>query len=319
MRWTPASSRIAVVLGAALLAGSLTLPWLTARSALVDMSVVPISNDVAATGVWLMMLWIVLGAAIFLVSGSPAIIGGAGALAFNLSAAVWLAGAKASLVLPLDIVPDNAAASLETGASLGLLGSVLIVAGSVFALAGQTWSLPPVHLPTWVWPSALVLLLASLLAREFDWVKVEADSVNWALDFGAIPVLGDGVAAVLLTTIALVVLYVLRPRRWVTHLIIGVAVLAAVAAVVALTSSVLLERGVNALFDRIGDIGIEDPQITAMRGPWAVLVFAAGTLVFGLVARHQFIDGEKLPVAPKQTTAAFASVQPAGQASELPF
>ena len=295
------------------------MPWITARSALAELSVTPISNDVLGTAAWLFVAWVTGGTVVFLLTESPAVIGGAGALSLNVSVLIWMVGAKASWAFPVELVPDNAAIRLGAGPTVGLLGGTLVVAGSAYSLAEQTWTMPAVHFPRWVWPSAVALLLAGLLVREFDWVIVEANSIDWPVDFGAIPVLGDGVAAALLTSIALIVTYVLRPRRWVAVSLICVSMMAAIIATVALLSGALLERAVGELLDQVGDIGLDNPSITATQGPTAVLVFSAGLLLFGVLSLRQYRDRSVSPVENSTPHGGAASTEMDNTSNDLPF
>jgi hypothetical protein len=291
------SSMVAIVAGGVLVGASLAFAWITAKNSVSDRSVIPLSNDVLQTGAWLLAGWVIVGIVVFVATGSPAVVGGAGALSLNLSAVVWMVGSKASWIAPLDIVPDDAAIRLGHGASLGLVGSVLVVAGSALALADRTWSLPSVNLPRWTWPAALALILLNVLTRQIAWANVDTESATWAFDFGAIPVLGDGLAAIVLTSIGLLVVYVLRPQRWVAGAIVCMSAVAGVAAVIALTVSALTERAVRELLERIGGFGIEDSVVTTTNGPVAVLALSGGLLIFGVFALRHLRVQAQLPGA----------------------
>lgn len=306
---TVVSARVVALIGGVLMVISAGLPWFRVVSDTRDVVVVPLTGELLQSSGWLLVLAMAAGLALLVRTDSPALIGCVSALWLNVSIAVWIFGSKSAWLFPLGSLSGDAAITVGTGMSVGLLGAFLGVIGSALILADQTWTLPDIRLSLWVPLGAAVLAIATVAVREVPWATARWGSRSWAVDFGAVPILGDLLAFIALVSILLLLASVFRPRPWVSVGLIVVGVVTVIDAVVALTSSTLVADIARVIIEQVGNENSE-LEITATRGPIAVLVVGAATVVFGIMTRRQYEGGEALPSRPVRQESVAAQMTP---------
>ncbi|HAM22136.1 MAG TPA: hypothetical protein DCQ04_07665 [Actinobacteria bacterium] len=271
-------SHLAILAGTFLALTSGFLPWFEAESAVESVSVTPATSDVLRTSVWIVLLAMIAGLVMFVVKASPGLLGCAGAIWLNVSIIVWFTGGKAAAIVPKNVLPENAAARLGTGAFIGIAGAVLMTAGVAMVLAEQTWRLVPPQLPRWFFVTSVAMVVVCVAVRQFRWFEVAGGNFRWSLDFDIIPLFGDTMSLVLVIAVALVILQFVRPRRWVAFVLLGDAAVLGLMSLVAVGSNAAIERGAHELLRRVKFLGDARAKLTSTNGP---LVFVAAAMILG--------------------------------------
>ena len=95
----------------------------------------------------------------------PALLGCVGALWLGTTLFVWLAGARIASVIPANVVPDHVALQLGIGATVGLIGGLVLLVGVVLELSNQAWSYQPPTLRASVLAQGLLIAVACIAVR----------------------------------------------------------------------------------------------------------------------------------------------------------
>ena len=295
------SSRVLAISGGVLMLISAGLPWFRSVTGSKRYFVVPLSEGLIQSSVWILVLGISAGLVLLVTTDSPGLLGSCGIIWLNTSIVVWIFGSKSAWLFSFGSLPDGALITLGVGTSIGLLGGLLTVVGAAVVLAEQTWKLPDIKLPSWVHISALMLLVGVVAIREVPWAKVGWGYGLWNVDFGIVPILGDVLAILLFVGAVLLLVGILRPRSWVSVSLITVGVGMAVIGIIALGSGALISKLSKVIVDQV-DLGDSEVNVLMTKGPVAVVILGLAVLSFGILTLRGFDKGERLPRGPKLTT-----------------
>ena len=225
-----------------------------------------------------------IGVVLFVVRSTPALAGCAAAIWLNASIVTWFAGSKLAGLIPSKIMPEHAVLRMGDGTSLALAGALLMVAGATTVLAEQTWNIRPAMVPRWSTWATSSLLLACLSVREFSWFDISAADFSWSLDFGMLPVIGDVLSIAMFVTLVLLVVQLVRPRRWVAISEICASAFIFLLSGLAAASTNLFQHGAEQLVRRIDFLSQLNPAVVSTRGPLALTAVSALVMLFGSVS-----------------------------------
>ena len=277
-------SHFVILVGTALAVVSAFLPWFEAKSEVASFAITPATSDITRSSVWIVLLGLVVGLGVFILRASPALLGCAAAIWVNVSLIIWFTGAKASVVIPGSVLPENAALRLGVGASLGLAGGLVLLVGCSLVLAEQTWNLGPMRSPRWFSLLCLMAIVACLSVREFAWFHVAAGSFRWSLDFDVLPVVGDGLSLTIAVAVTLVTLQFLRPRRWVAYGLVADAILMGVLSLIAVGSNSVLERAAREVLSRVRHLKDLNTDVGRTNGPVVSSILALALACFAFAS-----------------------------------
>lgn len=211
-----------VYLGGFLALVSSFLPWLHGSAFNHSTTITPISTSALRPALILELLVLVGGLGLLAFKGLPTLVGAASGTWLTMSVLFWVFGAKTSMLIPKDALPDGLTLQLDPGATVGLLGGLLCFVGSLVILRDLTWphSASQLDLVRMV----VGVLVAGLLvgAREFAWVQVGSGDWQWRLSVDAVPVIGDAMLLALVAGAVIALLLAVRPSQSVA--ILGVVV-----------------------------------------------------------------------------------------------
>jgi hypothetical protein len=139
-----------------------------------------------------------------------------------MSAVFWVFGAKTSMLIPKDALPDGLTLQLDPGASVGLLGGLLCFVGALVVLRDLTWPHSASQFDVVRMVAGVVVAGLLVGAREFAWVQVGSGGWRWRLSVDAVPIIGDAMLVALVAGAVLALLLAVRPSKSVA--IVGVIV-----------------------------------------------------------------------------------------------
>lgn len=281
-------SHLCTSVGVVLTVVSAFLPWVTSNSAVGAFAISPVSTNVLRGSVWILLVVLAAGAMTFFLGGNTAVIGCASAVWLTTSIAFWLFEAKLIRLLPAAAMPPDGAANLGPGASLGLIGALLAVLGSVLVVAEKTWDLPVHLMPRWLAPATLAIAFLSLDSREFGWLKVTGGNLSWELGFDSVPLFGDALSAALVTAVTLLFVSILRPRRWVVRCLIGLAALIEALSLIAFTSNAVVEKLSSELLKHVGLLTNLNGTVRATKGPLVTALVGLLLAIYSIVIGRKF-------------------------------
>src|SRR4051794_14621271 len=240
--------------GALLAVVACFLPWVEAETEFAKFSIVPASADIIRGSVWVVVSALGVGLVVLVMRASVTLVGCALALYFSVSMAFWLLASRVAWLLPDQLVPDDAPARLGAGGTLAMVGALLGLAGCVVVLIEDTWKVETPRLPGWTLPTAVVVAFACLGVRHVPWFRVSGGSFDWSLGFDVVPLAGDVLSFTLLACAAMAVVAVLRPRRWVSSVIVVGGLVVTSMSMLTLAFNAVVVRASDAVLSRFGHL-----------------------------------------------------------------
>ena len=270
--------------GAALITVSVFLPWTHTADGADSVSMTPIGESLLRPALILLLVALGAGAALLHHSGDPAIIGCVGALWLNTTLVIWLAGARIASFIPDSILPDHVAVHLGLGATVGLVGGLVLVAGVVLVLLNLAWSYEPPSFDIRRGLPGLVLMVACIAVRNLGWVSLRAGDFHWSVDFDVVPFVGDALTVALVGAAVVLLILVLSPRRWAVLLLEAHALTIAIFSMLSFVVKSLATEYGRSLIHRLAFVDNPATKITLTSTAGPVCSFALGLAmaVFGI-------------------------------------
>jgi hypothetical protein len=303
----PAQFIAAVGAGLALVAAF--LPWVEARSDVAEFSITPATAEVIGGSVWVVVSALAVGMVLLVTKGWVTVVGCAISLYFTISLSFWLLTSRVSWLLPNRLIADDAPARLGVGATLALAGAVLGIVGCVVVLTEETLGVRSARLPRWAVPTSVTLVFACFAVRHVPWVRVSGGSFNWLVGFEAVPFIGDAMALMLLMSAVLLIVAVVRPRRWVS-IAVGIGgLLVTLVCLLATAFTALIVRAADTVAGRVARVGDVEADVESTAGPLVtaglgVALIVAAALMFRLFSSPASARDhtEPAPAVPEYTT-----------------
>lgn len=282
------SAATLVYLGVALIIVSAVVPWMHASAFNHAAQITPLSNDVLRPALVLELAVLFGGAVLVLVKGNPVLVGIGSGIWTLASTLVWLFGARTSMFIPKDALPNGLTVQLLAGASVGMLGGLFCFVGALLILRDLTWPLSARELDLGHMAMGAVVAAALVGAREFPWVQVGSGDWTWRLSVDAVPVLGDFMLLALLAGAVLALVLVVRQSQTVAILGVVVAVVVVGLSVVGFLARGMVTDLASWITHRASFLQDHQVEVSPRSGPLFDLVagVALGALSAVVLFRH---------------------------------
>lgn len=215
-----------------------------------------------------MLVLLAIGTLIMAVSRSVMLLGCAGAVVFNSALIIWFMGSRIVAILPADVVPIDAAITLGSGASIALLGAILIMVSCLFTLIEQTWP-GRVHTPST--RTIIVGLVATglvVMVRDIPWVRFDTGSISWGLPADALPVIGDALVLLLVVGAITSAASIFHTARWLNVIELCCGALVIAGALFSALFAGVVNRSLDWLQDQSPTFLGDSLETSTTRGPY---------------------------------------------------
>lgn len=268
------------------------LPWLRAAGLDEVLNISPGTTPYLRVAVWAELVLLVAGLAVLAVGRTPALLGCAGALWFNISVLVWVFGSRTSSVLPKEVLPDNFTVRLSYGADLALLAGLMVMIGSVLILVDQTWPSRQTSATDWFVPGGVAMCVLLIIAREAIWLQLDATSFHWDLTVDAVPLLGDALLVAMLIGAVVVLLLPFVRATWLGGLGALLGVTLVLMAVIGMIAEGLVTDVADWVAGRAAFLEGQNVSIATRPGAFVVLGAGLATVAYcgTFLARGRFSD-----------------------------
>ncbi len=281
-RWRlPSVSALSV--GVACILVSAFMDWVRAANPYAEIRLVPALDQPVRGAVWITMAVLAGGIVDLVRRRNPALLCCAATMWLLVSMLFWVVGTRLGLLMPVSIEAIDSAFRMGPGALLGSVGGLLVLVGSAVLLVAETIGYAEAAPPGWLAPVGVALALLCVAVRAIPWFTVQSAAASWSLDFDVLPVVGDTLAVFLVAGFVLVVLSVLRHRRWVSVSLVAVACLMALVALTSLAVGSTLDRLASSIasnWELLNDVDVIE---VSSAGPLVVLLLGLILAAYGLV------------------------------------